>query len=183
MSTVNNVATTRSTALHRQRPRSFPLCPLVLFVVSLHRTPSNSLAMSPSPSLPWEVIEVVIDHSADSIATLHSFTLTCRDLCPRSTILLLCRVKLKNRNQLFDLCAVLQTKPYLQPCVRSVSIPAREFSPHPLLRMLPNLFEIEFTRMPVSSDAPAFSNISRKQRSWECITFHPSILTHCRQFG
>ena len=83
--------------------------------------------------LPLEVIEKVIDHSADSITTLHSFALTCRDLQPRSTILLLRRVEFKDRGQLFDLCDMLKDKPHLLPCVRSVSIPFDQFSPHPLL--------------------------------------------------
>ncbi|KAI1791036.1 hypothetical protein LXA43DRAFT_836628, partial [Ganoderma leucocontextum] len=102
---------------------------------------SNSYAMS--LALPWEVIERVIEHSADSTVTLYSFTLTCSELRPRSTILLLRRVEPKNREQLFALCAVLQARPHLQPCVRSVSILPSQFSPHPLLRILPNLSEIE----------------------------------------
>ena len=129
--------------------------------------------MSPSPALPWEVVERVVEHSAKNTRTLYSFTLTCRDLCPRSTILLLRHVKAKNRDQLFTLCDVLKTKPHLQLCVQPVSIPADEFSPHPLLRILPNLYEIEFTgtgSQRLGSQEPFF-------------TFHAAVLTHCRQFG
>ncbi|KAI1789241.1 hypothetical protein LXA43DRAFT_893236, partial [Ganoderma leucocontextum] len=115
---------------------------------SLHRGPSNSSAMS--LALPWEVIERVIEHSADSIVTLYSFALTCSQLRPRSTILLLCRVEFKDRDQLFSLCAVLQARPHLQPCVRSIKIRPSEFSPHPLLCMLPNLSEIEFADQPTN---------------------------------
>ena len=102
---------TRSTALHRSW--SIPLCPFAPLIFFLRRTLLNLSAMSPSPALPWEVIERVIDHSASSTKTLYSFTLTCHDLLPRSTTLLLGRVKLRNRDRLFDLCAILQVKPHL----------------------------------------------------------------------
>ncbi|KAI1791026.1 WD40-repeat-containing domain protein [Ganoderma leucocontextum] len=123
--------------------------------------------------LPWKVIERVIEHSADSIVTLYSFTLTCSELRPRSTILLLRRVEPKNREQLFALCAVLQARPHLQPCVRSIKIRPSEFSPIPLLRILPNLSEIEF------ADSFEFA----KSESTKYTTFHPYVLTYCRQFG
>ena len=123
-----------------------------------------------SPALPWEMIESVIDHSAKNTRTLYSFTLTCHDLHPRSTMLLLAHVTIKNRNQGFDLCDVLRAKPHLQPHVRSVTIPAHEFSPHPLLRMLPNLSEIQFK----TGFGP---------RIIRPIVLHASILMACRQLG
>ncbi|KAI1791044.1 hypothetical protein LXA43DRAFT_841098, partial [Ganoderma leucocontextum] len=138
--------------------------------VSLHRPPSNSPVMS--LALPWEVIERVIEHSADSIVTLYSFTLTCSELRRRSTILLLHRVEPKNREKLFALCALLQARPHLQPCVRSVKIRPSEFSPHPLLRLLPNLSEIDF-----ADEQPL-----RLKKNFG-FTFHPRVLTYCRQFG
>ena len=167
VSTDNNAAKARNTALHR--PRSFPLFLIVHPVVLLHNTPSKSPAMSPSPALPWEVIERVIDHSADNTEMLRSFALTSRHLQPRSTFLLLGRVtsRLKNRNQLFALCAFLQTKPHL-PCVRSVTIPAHEFSPDSLLRILPNLSNIELTG----------GGGSRLQKH-----YHVFVLNHCRRLG
>ena len=136
---------------------------------------SNSPAMStsPSPALPWEVIERVINHSADSIITLCNFTLTCRELRPRSTMVLLCRIEFKTRNQIFSLCAVLQAKPYLQPFLRWVKIPVSEFSPVPLLRVLPNPLEIEF-----------FDNRAHPGGWHYPVTlFHPAVTRHCRQFG
>ena len=104
-------------------------------------------ASSPSPAmclaLPWEVIERVIDHSADDNETLRSFALTCRDLHPRSINTLYRHLKFERRDQIFDLCDVLRAKPHLQLCVESVSVLIDEFPPHPLLRMLPHLSEIE----------------------------------------
>ena len=131
------------------------------------------MSTSPSPALPWEVIERVINHSADSIITLCNFTLTCRELRPRSTMVLLCRIEFKTRNQILSLCAVLQAKPYLQPFLRWVKIPVSEFSPHPLLRVLPNPLEIEF-----------FDNRARnKFHDLPVTLFHPSVIRYCRQFG
>ena len=142
------------------------LSALVVDLLVLRRSLSASLAMC--LALPWEVIERVIDHSADSTKTLYSFALTCRDLRPHSTVLLLRCIKPKTRDQLFTICAMLKTNPHLQPCVRSASIPVHEFSPHPLLRILPNLSEIEFTDIP------------DKERA---LAFHPSILKCCRPLG
>ena len=140
--------------------------------------------MSSSPSLPWEVIERVIGHSADSTEALYSFTLTCSDLRPRSTILLLGCVTggLKNRDQLLALCAFLQAEPHLRPCVRSITIPADEFSPYPLLRILPNLSEIKLTKI----------RGARRGRSpmflfpppdIEPTNIHASVLKCCHQLG
>ena len=142
------------------------LSALVVDLLVLRRSLSASLAMC--LALPWEVIERVIDHSADSTETLYSFALTCRDLRPHSTILLLRCIKPKTRDQLFAICAMLKTNPHLQPCVRSASIPVHEFSPHPLLRILPNLSEIEFTDYPDSE---------------RDVVFHPSVLKCCHQLG
>ena len=113
--------------------------------------------MSPSPSLPWDVIERVIDHSAKNIRTLKNLTLTCRDLHPRSTFLLLACVTLKTQNQLLNLFAALQTKACLQPFVRLDSMLAHEFSPYALLCVLPILSEIDFIgSWPVDEHPPTF---------------------------
>ena len=120
--------------------------------------------------LPWEVLERVIDHSSGSAVTLYSFTISCRQLNPRSTMLLLRRIVLKNRDQLFSLCDVLRSKPHLQPVVRSITVPPNEFSPHPILRMLCNLSEIEFT----TAHAPLMAYP---------VVIHTCVLKYCRQFG
>ena len=84
-----------------------------------------------SLALPWEVIERTISHCSDSVAAPYSFTLTCRDLNPRSIILLLARVKFKNREQIFSLCDFLRAKPHLQPAVRSITVPPTSSLPIP----------------------------------------------------
>ncbi|KAI1791080.1 hypothetical protein LXA43DRAFT_850200, partial [Ganoderma leucocontextum] len=71
-----------------------------------------------SLAFPWEVIERTIDHSSNSVVTLRSFTLTCRQLRPRSNMVLLSQIVLKNRDRLFSLCAMLQANPDLQRFVQ-----------------------------------------------------------------
>nr|VWO98201.1 MFS domain-containing protein [Ganoderma boninense] len=125
-------------------------------------------------ALPFEVIERVIDHYSDSVATLYSFTLTCRDLNPRSTIVLLRRVSFKNRKQIFSFCDVLAAKPHLRHAVRVIAVPVTEFSPHPLLRLLNNLTEIEFKPPAASPKSSSQSRSSRRS------VIHPSVSTYCR---
>ena len=121
-------------------------------------------------ALPWEVIERVIDHSSGHTGTLYNFALTCRDLHPRSINALYRHLRFKNRDQIFDLCDVLRAKPHLQRCVESISVPLNEFSPHPLLRMLPHLSEITIDR----------SGYKRRRH----VSFLPSpFLLSCHQFG
>ena len=90
-----------------------------------------------SLALPREVIENIIDHSFGSVATLYIFALTCCQLNPRSTTVLLHHVELKDHNMLLSLCAVLQAKPHLQGFVRSFKMPPPEFSLGPLLTYVP----------------------------------------------
>ncbi|KAM5542495.1 hypothetical protein V8D89_003954 [Ganoderma adspersum] len=125
-----------------------------------------------SPALPWEVIERVIDHSAGHTRTLRCLALTCRDLHPRSAIQLFRPVQLRHRDEIFDLCDVLRAKPYLQPCVRSIWMPIDEFSPHPLLRMLPNLSGIELDHAEAPEKTPSNG-----------LLLHSSVLRCCYQLG
>ena len=153
---------TRNTALELILVRNFDS--LVILYPATSSSPAMCLA------LPWEVIERVIDHSADDTKTLRSFALTCRDLHPRSAIHLYRHLIFWTRGQTFDLCDVLQAKPHLQRCVKSVYIPIGQFSPHPLLRMLPHLSKITIGER---------GYLRRSHRS-----FLPSpILRSCHQFG
>ena len=108
----------------------------------------------PSPLLPWEVIERVISHSAGDLGRLYdensesilNFSLTCRDLRPRSLCFLVADVVLHSREHIFDFCDFLRAKPHLKTFVRSISVDPRTFVPVPLLQadVLPNLSQIEF---------------------------------------
>lgn len=126
----------------RARPCLQPRLSSPYYLVTLNRLASSSSAMC--LALPWEVIERVIDHCADNTRMLYMFALTCRDLNPRSTITLYRHLKFQERDQILALCDVLRDKPHLRQCVQSVSSTLDQFSPHPLLHMLPHLSEIKF---------------------------------------
>ncbi|TBU56945.1 hypothetical protein BD310DRAFT_1022090 [Dichomitus squalens] len=127
-------------------------------------SPSNPPTMQ-SLALPVEVIESVIDCCSDDTDTILAFALTCRDLHPRSILVLLTDVRPRSRDRLFDLCDVLKAKPERQPIVQSLSIVWDEFAPYPLLSILPALRHIELW----SYDSP--------------IRCHPSTVLCCRRFG
>ena len=99
----------------------------------------------PSPALPWEVIERIIGHSWHDYPTIRNFSLTCRELRPRSLCLLVAEAVLHSRDKIFNFCDFLRAKPYLKPLVRSILVDPNNFAPVPLLRLLPNLSEIRFT--------------------------------------
>ena len=103
------------------------------------------LSMEP-PRLPWEVIERVIDQSSGHSATLRSFSLTCRQLRPRSRCMLFSRVEFKNKDQVFAFVDFLQGNPHIKPFVHSVVVEPTDFPPFPLLHLLSNLSEIRFAR-------------------------------------
>lgn len=101
----------------------------------------SSLSAYPSPRLPWEVLERIVGHS--STRTICRFSLTCRELRPRSRCLLVSDVTFHNRNKIFDFCDFLKAKPDLKPLVRSLLVDPNHFCPFPLLHMLPNLSKIK----------------------------------------
>ncbi|TBU36118.1 hypothetical protein BD309DRAFT_49648 [Dichomitus squalens] len=113
-------------------------------------------------ALPVEVIESVIDRCSRDTKTLLAFALTCRDLHPRSIIVLFTKVRPRSRDRLFDLCDVLKAKPERQPIVQSLSVVWKEFAPYPLLSILPALRHIMF------------------EGPMEC---HPSTVLCCRLSG
>ncbi|TBU37173.1 hypothetical protein BD309DRAFT_905619, partial [Dichomitus squalens] len=100
-----------------------------------------------SPALPWEVIEMAINHCSDDTATLRAFALTCSQLHPRSTIVLFKHVDIQSQNQLSRFYHAVQARPHLQLVVRSLSFPRNGHSPFPLqlLSILPRLHHVTFT--------------------------------------
>ena len=116
----------------------------------MHSPPDPSKT---SPLLPWEVIERVIGHSYDlgrpyykNSRSILNFSLTCRDLRPRTLCFLVADVVLHSREKVFDFFDFLQAKPHLKPFVRSICVDFGNFVPIPLLQVhvLPNLSKIEF---------------------------------------
>ena len=147
---------------------------LVSLAQILPRYPRPSCFTSPDMclALPWEVIERVIDHSVDDTETLYSLALTCRDLNPRSTIILYRHLDLYKRDEIFALCDTLRAKPHLQPCVQSLRAALDNFSPAPLLRMLSNLSMIEF-------HGPWYQD----HEPHPGFVLHPSVLLSCKVLG
>ena len=96
--------------------------------------------------LPWEVIERVIEHAIDDLDVLRSFCLTCRQLRPRSFSLILHRyVFLKGRARVSDFCDFLTENTELRSLIKTLKIRPAEFSPIPLVQMLPHLSTLLFT--------------------------------------
>ena len=99
-----------------------------------------------SPRLPWEVIERVIEHAHDDFEVLDSFSLTCRQLRPRSFALIIARyVYLDSRDRILAFSDFIQKEHKLQPLVQSISISPADFRPFPLVHMLPHLSTLLFT--------------------------------------
>lgn len=99
-----------------------------------------------SPYLPWEVIERVIGHSRGEPTSLRAFSLTCRELLPRSRcVMLAAGVRLKSRDHAFALADFLQDNPHLKRLIRSIIVRPDDLPPFPLLRILSDLSEITFS--------------------------------------
>ncbi|KAM5543220.1 hypothetical protein V8D89_003094, partial [Ganoderma adspersum] len=103
--------------------------------------------------------------------TISNFSLTCRELRPRSLCLLVADITLHSRDKLFDFCDFLQTKTHLKPLVHSILVHPKDFAPVPLLYVLRNLPEIRFIESSSFDDyfMPAILN--------------QSTLTSCRLFS
>ena len=97
-------------------------------------------------ALPWEILERVIEHSSDDLDLLRSFSLTCRQLRPRSFTLILAQyVFLNSRDQASDFSDFLLKHPKIQPLIHSIIISPADFRPFPLVNMLPRLSTLLFT--------------------------------------
>ena len=95
-----------------------------------------------TPRLPWEVIERVIDISCGRPNTLCSLALTCRQLRPRSHVVMFGRIQLESSDHVFDFVAFLQANSQLKTLVRTIVVTPAAFGPS-LLYILPNLSSIE----------------------------------------
>ena len=127
--------------------------------------------MSLALKLPWEVIERVISYS-DDVETLRSFSLTCRQLRPRSTCSLMAHVQLWDRDNIFEFCEYLHVHSHLRPLVRAIRIDPENFAPFPLLRLLQNLSRITLVAYDQGSKPGSDSRDS--------LVLHRSLFTSCR---
>ncbi|TBU22375.1 hypothetical protein BD311DRAFT_152313, partial [Dichomitus squalens] len=139
-SSVLNKATVACPNSSRARPithrRQMPFS-LNDLATSLHLT-------TPSPALPWEVIERAIDHCSGDKAALCALALTCSQLHPRSRFVLFTNVDIETQEQLKRFYDAVHAQPHLRPLVRSLSFLWDEFSPFPLLSILPGLHRVAF---------------------------------------
>ena len=101
--------------------------------------------ISRSLALPWEIIERVIENASDDRDLLRSFSLTCRQLRPRSFTLILAQyVFLDSRDRVSNFCDYLLEHPELRPLIHSILISPDDFRPFPLANMLPCLSTLLF---------------------------------------
>ncbi|TBU41763.1 hypothetical protein BD309DRAFT_824625, partial [Dichomitus squalens] len=70
------------------------------------------------PMIPTEVVEYVIDDLWDDIYTLHSFSLTCRDLVPRSRCYIFSDVRIVGQGQLNSFLNLLTASTAIPSLVR-----------------------------------------------------------------
>ncbi|TBU26468.1 hypothetical protein BD311DRAFT_762451 [Dichomitus squalens] len=101
--------------------------------------------MSASPHLAWELIERIISHSGDDRRTRYSFSLTCRQLRPRSLCILVADVDITERARVVAFRDFLEAYPYFCPFVRSIGADPTTFMPFPLLHILPNLTNTQWS--------------------------------------
>ena len=126
--------------------------------------------------LPWEVIERVIEHASDDHDLLRSFSLTCRQLRPRSFALIVAQyIFLDSRDRVSDFSDYLLSNPELQPLIHSISISPADFRPFPLVNMLPHLSALRFISPRHRGNA-----LFKKQLAVE---LHPNTLNCYRFFG
>lgn len=122
--------------------------------------------------LPLEVIERIIGYVGDNYHTLHSFSRTCRDLRPLSFRLMIALgVRLKSRDRVFAFHDFLQVNPHFRPLVCSISTEPDYLIPIPLLRILPNLCEIQLSKPQKPTNQHSLSG------------FAPSRLRSYHRFG
>ncbi|TBU22973.1 hypothetical protein BD311DRAFT_821311 [Dichomitus squalens] len=109
--------------------------------------------MSDSPRLPWEVIERIISSSSEDRETLHSFSLTCKQLRPRSLCLMFANVvfRFEEGADILAFRDFLDVSPPLRPLVRSIGTNHHAHLAFHLLRLLPNLTQMSITGDSVDS--------------------------------
>ncbi|TBU55057.1 quinon protein alcohol dehydrogenase-like superfamily [Dichomitus squalens] len=101
--------------------------------------------MFASPRLAWELIERIISHSGDDRRTLYSFSLTCHQLRPRSLCLMVADVDIMDRAQVITFRDFLEAYPHFCPFVYSIKADPTTFMPFPLLYILPNLTNTQWS--------------------------------------
>ena len=128
------------------------------------------------PLLPWEVVERIIEYASDDLELLRSFSLTCRQLRPRSFSLIVARyIFLGSRDRVSGFYDFLLENAELRSSIQSLTISPADFSPVPLVNMLSRLSTLIFVS-PGSKE-----NVRPGNRP--AIKLHPAILNCYHSFG
>ena len=132
--------------------------------------------MSLRVALPWEVMERIIKHASSDLNLLLSFSLTCRQLRPRSFSLIIAKyVLLGTKDQMSALCSFLRKNTKFQVFVHSITISLADFSPSPLVKMIPHISTLRL----VSHIYEKYDDPQERP----VIALHPIILGAYRSFG
>ena len=86
------------------------------------------------------MIERIIEHASDDLDLLCNCSLTCRQLYPRSSALIISQfIFVHSKDRMSAFCDFLQEKPKLQSFIQSIIIFPANFPPYPLINLLPHL--------------------------------------------
>ena len=138
--------------------------------------------------LPWEIIERIIELASDNLDLLRSFSLTCRQLRPRSFSLILGQyVFIYSPDRAIEFCSFLREQPQLQPLVLSITISPINFRPFPLMKLLPRLSTLHFFSrkhkvLGTFEDVDPNNQVDDIKEP-PAIALHSTILRWCRSSG
>ncbi|TBU40791.1 hypothetical protein BD309DRAFT_869571 [Dichomitus squalens] len=121
--------------------------------------------------LPWEVLERVIDH----FVILRSFSLTCRQLRPRTLLFMMESCHFHAKDEVFAFCDFLQAKSEFLSLIQSLFVCPIDFLPFPLIRILPNISTLRFI-------IRRFGEYARPADR-PVVDLHPSALSCYRVYG
>ncbi|TBU44983.1 hypothetical protein BD309DRAFT_751744 [Dichomitus squalens] len=125
--------------------------------------------------LPWEVLERIVDYAYDDSVLLRSFSLTCRQLRPRTLLFMMERCHFNAKDQVFAFCDFLRTRSEFTSLVQSLFVCPIEFPPYPPIRMLPNISTLRFI-------IRRFGEYARPADR-PVVHLHPSTLSCYRMYG
>ena len=117
-----------------------------------------------------------MEHTTDNFDLLRSFSLTCRQLRPRSFNLIIAQyVFLDSRDKVSDFCDFLLKRTELKSLIHSIAISPADFRPYPLVNMLPHLSKLLFI-------LPGYRRYDLSDRQ-PAIEMHRSTITCYHSFG
>ena len=135
---------------------------------------------------PIEVFEAVIDEASDSSASLRLLSLTCSAFLPRSRYHLFSCVVIRSVQQMESSCRFLDSRPWLPPLVRKVTLSALvpEGNSTRNLRLLDVFPVLLFSRLPnLRSWGMEMRAYDYDVESGPWLSFHRSALWCYHKYG